>query len=152
MHHIILKAVYLIAFINILYLLVLPVIHRSKGLPNPLLQTFVIPISSSHGAAMSFTVSHIEILLQRNIPAGNIALVAMGQGIYLLEECNSQYHLRVQALLEEGVQVYACESSMQRLTTNLAAGRFQLMAGVKMTADGKQLVDSLMNAGFVSAI
>ena len=74
----------------------------------------------------------------------------MDQGVYLLEKSNSQYHLRIQALLDEGVQVYACESSIRKLITNSNNHQFQIMDGVKITPSGTQLVDSLMDEGFVN--
>lgn len=147
-----LQSFYILSILIVVSSLVIPIFYSSGETQDSLSKNFVIPVDSSLGSVMSFTVSHVELLLQRKIAPQNIAVVAIGKGVFLLRNDNNIYETRLRTLLDEGVQIYACEKSIQKLKKTDATIQIKLMDDVKITADGKKLVNTLMDQGFVSEI
>ena len=141
-------------FITIIGIMVLgliaPAFYTSDKKTDKLLSKFVVPIDSAKESTQSFTVSHLEILLNQNhITAENIILVAADKGIYLFEKDN-KYQSRLQKLMEQGVQLYACEISQLNIK-NKYNHPLHLLDGVKNVANGKLYIESLMEQGYTNS-
>lgn len=141
-------------FITIIGIMVLgliaPAFYTSDKKTDKLLSKFVVPIETAKESTQSFTVSHLEILLNQNhIAAENIVLVATEKGVYLLEKDN-KYQARLQKLIEKGVQLYACEISQLNIKSKYAH-QLQLVEGVKSIANGKLYIENLMDQGFTNS-
>ena len=130
--------------------LVVPAFYHTEQKTNRLLSQFVIPIDNATTARQELTVSHLETLLkQPHVLANNIVLVAYDNGIYLLEKGN-HFQPRLQALIDKGVQFYACETT-QATIKNVLANHIDLVDGVKSIPNGKDYIETLMEQGFTNS-
>lgn len=130
--------------------LIAPAFYTSDKKTDKLLSKFVVPIENAKESTQSFTVSHLEILLNQNhIAAENIVLVATDKGVYLLEKDN-KHEARLRTLMNQGVQLYACEIS-QAVIKNKQSQQLLLVDGVKNIANGKLYIENLMEQGFTNS-
>lgn len=130
--------------------LIAPAFYTSDRKTDKLLSKFVVPIDKATESTQSFTVSHLETLLNKNhISAENIILVAIDKGIYLLEK-DTKYQARLRALMDKGVQLYACEISQTALK-NKYSHPLVLLEGVKNITNGKLHIENLMEQGFTNS-
>ncbi len=129
--------------------LVAPVINKSRHAPDPLLTRYVVPLDKSTTASEHLAYNHVRHLIDESgIKPENISLVVFDKGIYLLQ-ANQVASDRMQALLNCGVQFYACEQSLARVKQKWDSN-FMLLDGVQLVPDGKHQIDSLMDEGYVN--
>ena len=150
-----LKSAYIAGMLFVLLMLIVPILHASrnqKKVQDSLMQQFVLTIDNSKLDSLAFITAHAKILMEQNqISADRIVLVALEQGNQVLRKGNF-LQPQVEALLATGIQVFACESSMTRSAKSAGMTKDQLIHGVKTTPNGKQLVDKLMEEGYVNSL
>lgn len=150
MYQTIMQSIFITTIAIMIIGLVAPAFASPTGKANPLLSKFVIPIDKASDAQQALTVSHLETLLQqKHMCSSDIVLVAYAKGIYLLEKGN-HFQARMQALIDKGVQCYACETSRSKIEAHSASGLI-LLDGVKGTINGQQYIESLMEQGFTNS-
>ena len=150
MYQTIMQSIFITTIAIMIIGLVAPAFASPTGKAHPQPSKFVIPIDKASDARQDLTVSHLETLLQhQHMRASDIVLVAYAKGIYLLEKGN-HFQARVQALIDKGVQCYACETTRTKIETQLAS-RLNLLDGVKGTVNGQQYVEALMEQGYVNS-
>lgn len=146
----VLQGVFISAIAIMITALIAPAFYTSDKKANKLLSRYVVPLDSANDSSLALSVTHIEnILKQPHIQPGNIALVAFGKGIELFQVGNA-YQVRLQNLIEKGVQMYVCEASMQPM--NKAQRQpVVLTDGVHKVPNGKQYLDELMEQGYINS-